>query len=225
MFCAHRACRLFAGLWTMRAVDCCTSGSGRVTGNTLCIVKAGLSNQRLMRIMTGYASDSRVGPDPASTFRQPVGLESDVERGIVFRGGHIRRRTMTGATKIYKFYWAERCRIKNCVNPGSELFGLHRFYMPNSRAMASLTSNSRGRVIRVELSPYRRRGRVTCETLLSCLRALRRPEGVLQIVWRTSRMFGRYVKATNRWEIAELTLKKHSQVAQDKGLTFDSRTH
>jgi hypothetical protein len=69
VFVAHRASQWFAGLGIMRAVDGCMSGCGRVTGNALCIVKAGFSDETLMRIMTGYASDSQIGPAPASTFR------------------------------------------------------------------------------------------------------------------------------------------------------------
>ena len=89
VFGAHPAGGRFAGLGTMRTVDGCISGCGRMTGKTLCIIKAGIPHERLMRIMTGYASDSWVGPAPASTFRQPVGLESDVELGKVFCGSHI----------------------------------------------------------------------------------------------------------------------------------------
>ncbi len=68
VFGAHRASRRFAGLRTMRAVDGCISGDGRVTGKTLCIIKAGITHEWLMWIMTGYTSDSRVRPAPASTF-------------------------------------------------------------------------------------------------------------------------------------------------------------
>jgi hypothetical protein len=225
VFGAHRASGRFVGLWTMPAVDGCISGCGRVTGKTHCIIKAGISRERLMWIMTGYASDSRVGPAPASTLRQPVGLEPDVERSKGFCGSHIHRRTMTGATKIYKFHRAEGSRIQNCVPPGFELFGPHRFYVPSSRTMASLASNSRSRVVRIKLPPYCRCSCVTGKTLLRSFIALRRPECAFQVLRRASGMFGCNVKTTDRWKIAELTLEEYPEVIQDEGLTFDSCTH
>lgn len=132
---------------------------------------------------------------------------------------------MTGATKIYKFDRAEGRRIKNCICPGFELFGLHRLYMPISRTMASLASNSRRRVVGVKLPAYRRCSCVTGIALLSCKVALRRPKRALQILRRTSGMFGSNVQDTDRWKITELTLEENPEIFQDEGLTFDSCTH
>src|SRR5580700_3040557 len=140
-----------------------------MTGKTLDIIKSGIPHEGLMRIVTGDAGDARVGAAPASTLRQTVGLESDVEGGEVSCRGHIQQRTMTGATKIYKLYWSEGCRVKNCVTPGLELPGSHLLDMAGSRAMARLTGNSGRGVIRVELPPHRGSGGVTGKALLSGL--------------------------------------------------------
>ena len=91
--------------------------------------------------------------------------------------------------------------------------------------MARLASNSRGRVVRIKLPPYRRCRCVTGEALLRSFIALRCTEGAFQVLRRTPGMFGCNVKATNRWKIAELTLEDYPEVIQDEGLTFDSCTH
>lgn len=131
---------------------------------------------------------------------------------------------MTGATKIYKLYWSEGCRVKNCATPGLELAGSYLLDMAGSRAMAGLAGHSGRGVIGVEVPSYGRCGGVTGKALLGGLRGLRRPEGGLQELRGASRMFGGNVKAANGWKIAELAFERYPEVVEEEGLTFDART-
>lgn len=125
-----------------------------VAGKTLRVIKGGIVHERLMRIVTCNARDARVGPAPAAALRQPVRLETDIERTVVFCRGDIQGRAMTGAAKIDQVHRPERPRIKDCLSRDLELSSRHRLHVPGPGAMACFARDSRRCLVRVETLPH-----------------------------------------------------------------------
>jgi hypothetical protein len=61
----------------------------RMAGQALCVIRAGIVQEILMRIMTGQAGDPCIGRIVATAVFQAIRLESDIPHIANVRGKHV----------------------------------------------------------------------------------------------------------------------------------------
>jgi len=223
---AYAASWWLAGCRYGRGARSCRSRSGGMACQAFRIVKGDVSPYLIMRIVTSYAADPPVGAAPASTFRKTIGLKANIDRGIVLGGDDIHRGAMTSAAKIDELRWIERSWIEDCAPALFKLIVLHRADVKSSRAMASLTGDSRSGTRRIEIAAQRGAGGVACKASLSCVCSLRLPKSADQkVLGRGIDVSGGQVQTAKRGKITELAFEKSDADSKNECLSQHSVSH
>ena len=174
------------------------AGSGRfasawaVASQTSRIIRARISNQGLVRVMTRNAGQTIVALNsPATAFFQAVGLEANIDRAIgSFGHDNVHSGPVASPTEVNQVDRAQMSWIQNCLGRFVDLASLYRIDMIHARPMTCFATDSRYCAGNVELGIRGRIRSVTAKTQLC--RGFRKtfPQCILEVARLYLRMPG-----------------------------------
>jgi hypothetical protein len=89
--------------------------AGLVTTQTSVIVRGQVAHPRLMRIVTGKASNAVVAPEPTLASFQAIGLEAKITNSERLAQNHVHVSAVTCSAEIYLINRIELAGIQNCL--------------------------------------------------------------------------------------------------------------
>jgi hypothetical protein len=124
-----------------------------MTRKALGVVKRCLVLQLVVRIMTGYATDSRIKLVMSLAVKNPVGLKSHILKSALRRHlHHLHKPAVTRTAKLLRqSVRIKRSRVED-LQPG-RVTGIDRSNVSFARPMAAFAGNARNHAVQLQSVP------------------------------------------------------------------------
>lgn len=124
-----------------------------MASKALRVIRGGIIVERLVRVVTGYASEARIAFGPATALFQPIRLKAHSLYALCPGLTDVVRGTVTGSAKIHLCHGSQAPWVENGLATLGIPFLVHELGMFGAGTMTSFTIHTKDKARRIKSCP------------------------------------------------------------------------